>query len=241
MKKVDFSKIGYHIWEKRIQILVTVFLFFLLSIAYTLNFTTPFYQSTVMLEVAGKENTTVDEKRVATYISILQSETMLEQTIQNLELNTTAENLRKNISAKPVPESTFLQIMVKQENPQDATRIANELAEEFIQKAKETYHMNNITMTEEATVSDRPYYMLPVQNILIFCLVGIVLSIGYVGISSIVEQKKEEKLLQKNKEKKEENNKQKKDNKKETEKIQSNKEKGEKNETKPKRGRKKNS
>lgn len=56
MKKVDFRKIGYQIWEKRVQILVTVFLFFLLSIAYTLNFTIPFYQSTIMLEVTETNN-----------------------------------------------------------------------------------------------------------------------------------------------------------------------------------------
>ena len=67
MKKVDFSKIGYQIWEKKVQILVTVFLFFLLSIAYTLNFTVPFYQSTIMLEVEDKNSGRVDEKRMATY------------------------------------------------------------------------------------------------------------------------------------------------------------------------------
>jgi len=241
MKKVDFSKIGYQIWDRKLQILVTVFLFFLLSIAYTLNFTVPFYQASVMLELTGKENSGVEEKRLATYSSMLQSETMLEQTIQTLELNTTVEELQKNVSAKPVSESNLIQITVKQENPQDAARIANELAEGFIQKAKETYHINNVTMAEEASVSERAYYMLPAQDILLFCLVGLVLSIGYVGIISIVDQIEEQKQAQKVNKKKEEATKQKKEVKKEPETIQSNKGKGEKNETKSKRGRKKNS
>lgn len=240
MKKVDFRKIGYQIWEKRVQILVTVFLFFLLSIAYTLNFTIPFYQSTIMLEVAEKNNSIVDEKKMTTYCKILQSETMLEQTIQNLALNVKVEELQRNISVKQVPESTFLQVTVKQENPQDATRIANELAEGFVKKAKETYHMNAITIPEEASISEKAYYMLPVQNIFLFCLVGVILSVGYVGISSVIEQHKVIEQVPKKKEKKEEN-KQKKEEQEKTEKIQSNKEKGEKNETKSKRGRKKNS
>lgn len=181
----------------------------------------------------------VDKKKMTTYCKILQSETMLEQTIQNLALNVKVEELQRNISVKQVPESTFLQVTVKQENPQDATRIANELAEGFVKKAKETYHMNTITIPEEASISEKAYYMLPVQDIFLFCLVGVILSVGYVGISSMIEQHKEIEQIQKKKEKKEEN-KQKKEEEK-TEKVQSNKEKGEKNETKSKRGRKKNS
>ena len=96
MKKVDFSKIGYQIWEKKVQILVTVFLFFLLSIAYTLNFTVPFYQSTIMLEVADKNSGRVDEKRMATYCEILKSEIMLEETIQNLALDLEVQELQNH-------------------------------------------------------------------------------------------------------------------------------------------------
>lgn len=238
MKKVDFSKIGYQIWEKKVQILVTVFLFFLLSIAYTLNFTVPFYQSTIMLEVADKNSGRVDEKRMATYCEILKSEIMLEETIQNLALDLEVQELQKDISVKQVPESTFLQITVNQENPQDATRIANELAEGFQKKAQETYHIQQIAIPEEATIPERAYYMLPIQDILLFCLAGIVLSIGYMGITSIVEQRKEIEQAQK---KKREEIKQKKEGQEKAEKIQSNQEKGEKNEAKPKRGRKKNS
>lgn len=201
MEEVILKDIFHTLWSKRIQILVIVFLFFMLGIGYTLKFTTPIYRSSVMVvlvstsqsqEGVNTQITTTDlsinTKLVTTYSKLAQSKIVLEQTIQNLNLPLTREELQKNVTVKAVPNADLLEVSVQNENPKEAARIANELVQVFSKKVKELYNISNIQVMDEASVPDKPENINHTKDIIAFGGIGLLVACGYVFLVSLFDQ-----------------------------------------------------
>jgi capsular polysaccharide biosynthesis protein len=98
---------------------------------------TPKYAANVTLIVNAAQNSqnttitydqlTTAQELVGTYSIILKSDTVLDKVIQNLNLDTTAKELSKNVSISGVNQTEVIDLSVKDTDPQEASDIANEI------------------------------------------------------------------------------------------------------------------
>ena len=70
---------------------------------------------------------------------------------------------------------------------ENAARIANELANVFIEQVKEIYNIDNIHIVDEAEESDAPSNINHTKDVLIFAFIGIVASAIYVFIDNMLD------------------------------------------------------
>ena len=135
-------------------------------VAYDLNVKKPVYQaqSSVVIAKADSEDGTAatlneinaSQKLANTYSVIAKSELVLNQVIYDLMLGTNYKELSKNVTIKPIEDTSILSITVKDYNPEMAATIANEIAKVFAQQVSTIYNIRNVTQLNVAVAPDKP-------------------------------------------------------------------------------------
>ena len=140
---------------------------------YDIMFKKPIYQAQTTVVIAKSDNTGVDtsaaslndinasQKLVSTYGEIAKSELVLNQVIENLGLHATVKELSRNLTIKPVDETSILSIAVKDSKAKLAAVIANEIAKVFSTEVKTIYQVENVT---QLSVAETP--VMPANNTL---------------------------------------------------------------------------
>lgn len=76
-------------------------------------------------------------ERVQTYIDVATSRPVLDAVIAELSLETTPEELAEKVTAEAVPETVLLRLVVRDESPEMAARIANAVAGQLMSQIDE--------------------------------------------------------------------------------------------------------
>lgn len=196
MEELDIKDIFYMFWNKRVQIILITIIFIAIGAIYTITFVTPSYKAVTKLvlvkDYSGESATitqtdiTINSKLVATYSELLKTSSVLSTVIDNLGMNITESELKKNITVSSVKDTELIQIAVTNENPENAAKIANEIANVFSEKvAKAVYKINNVYIAEVAKVPTMPYNINHVKDVAIFSIIGLLVSAFYVMCVSI--------------------------------------------------------
>lgn len=179
---------------KKIPIIVAITLLFLiLGYVYIEKIQTPMYHGTTTIILVDKQDEKVssdvtsnelliNEKLVATYSQIVKSRRVLDQVIDDLKLKDTVNELAERIEVTSVSETSIIKITVSDRSNKRAVRIVNEIADVFKNEVTEIYNLENVSVIDEAIVEDSPYNVNVIKQMLIFALVGIVLSCGIIFV-----------------------------------------------------------
>lgn len=179
---------------KKIPIIVAITLLFLiLGYVYIEKIQTPMYHGTTTIILVDKQDEKVssdvtsnelliNEKLVATYSQIVKSRRVLDQVIDELNLKDTVNELAERIEVTSVSETSIIKITVSDRSNKRAVRIVNEIADVFKNEVTEIYNLENVSVIDEAIVEDSPYNVNVIKQMLIFALVGIVLSCGIIFV-----------------------------------------------------------
>lgn len=197
MEELDLKKLISIFWNKRLHIMVITLIAVIIGAIYSFYFVTPKYQSyTTLVLVKAVENEDTNTKTltssdvglakslIGTYSQLAKSKSVLRPTINNLQLNESEETLVKKITVTEINDTEMLRITVKDENPVKAMKIANELTKVFAEKVSEMY-VDNVYIVDEAEESITPCNINHVKDILIFFVIGIVISAVYVLIANM--------------------------------------------------------
>lgn len=197
MEELDLKKLISIFWNKRLHIMVITLIAVIIGAIYSFYFVTPKYQSyTTLVLVKAVENEDTNTKTltssdvglakslIGTYSQLAKSKSVLRPTINNLQLNESEETLVKKITVTEINDTEMLRITVKDENPVKAMKIANELTKVFAEKVSEMY-VDNVYIVDEAEESIVPCNINHVKDILIFFVIGIVISAVYVLIANM--------------------------------------------------------
>lgn len=151
----------------------------------------PQYASSTMLVVnaaSTQSNTntitndqlTTAQELVNTYSVILKSDTVLEQVISDLNLNTTADTFAKSITVEGVNQTQVLKITVKNNNPQMAKNIANDIARVAPSVIIKTVKAGSVEVVSTAKLDPKPVF----PSVTLFTACGFL--IGFIGSFLIV-------------------------------------------------------
>lgn len=200
MEELDLKELCKMFWNKKIQIVVIVSAFLVIGIIYSTCFVTPKYSSSTTLVLASQNSNstitdtsitatdlTVNSKLVATYSELVKSKNVLRKVIYNLDIDIDEETLRKNVTVKSVKNTELIEITVTNENKYYATKIANEIAEVFMEKVKSIYNIDNVQVVDKAETSDEPSNINYKRDVLIFIIAGLAVSIFYVLIDNMLD------------------------------------------------------
>lgn len=193
MEEINIKELfDFFVSKTRIIILVTLVVV-LIGAMYSMFFQTPIYEANTRLVLTGvaesnqstNSGTTLNDvnlnsKLVATYREIIKSKTILKDVINTLDLDYTADALAENISVSTVSDTEMIIITVESSKAEETATVANELAKVFSEQIKEIYKIENISVIDKAEVPTVPSNINIVKQVIIYFLIGIVLSCAIV-------------------------------------------------------------
>lgn len=197
MEELDLKELFNIFWNKKLQIILIIAIFMLVGIIYTLGFTTPKYTSTAKLILAGSGSSetsqitqtdiNMNSKLISTYSEIVKMNPVIREVKENLGANLDEKVLKNSIKVTSLKDTEVIQITVTYANPTDAAKIANEVANVFMEKIPEIYNINNVQVVEEAEPDNTPSNINHLKDFVIFTFIGIVVSAGYVLVLNMLD------------------------------------------------------
>lgn len=195
--EIDLREVGKTI-IKRIWIIALCAVIVGASVlVYTVNFVTPQYQANVTIYVnnnsSGDENyisssdLAVALRLVATYVNIIQSNTVLEEVVDEAGLLLSPDQVRRMISAEAVGETEMFRVTVTTPNPQMSADLANAIAKVAPDKIAEIIEGSSAKIIDYARVPEGRCSPNYVTNTIIGALVGAVLAIVVILLQSLLD------------------------------------------------------
>lgn len=190
MESVDLIEILYSLKKRWTLILMVTLVITLLVGVYSFFIASPMYESTVSIYVfkqisADQSGTTYNEimlnnQLAKNYRVLILSRNVLSEVQENLNIgeDITYEQLKSNISVSLEQDTSYLNIKVKNINPQNAANIANEIANVFGYKVKEIMNIDNVTVIDQAQPQINPISPNKKVNMALGVVIGLVLSVG---------------------------------------------------------------
>ena len=197
MEELDIIELLYALKKRIKYIVIAVVICALVGFIYSKFLVTPMYKSSTTFVLSKStesnvqvENTsseaitqndiTLNSKLVSTYSEIIKSKTIAKEVIDTLGLDMTVENFKSNVTVTSKDDTELIEITVSNENGKIAADIANSLAEVFREKVYEVYKIDNLSIIDVAEEATEPYNIGTVKNIVLFAMVGLVLSCGII-------------------------------------------------------------
>ncbi len=201
MEELDLKEIFNLFWKNKVQIILIVAIFMVIGVIYTFGFVSPVYTSSTTLVLARIEDQkskssettlttsdiTINSQLVSTYSELVKSKKVLRKVISNLGIKIDEEKLRNNVEVSSVKDTEMIKITVTDDDPAVAAKVANEIAKVFISNVEEIYKLNNVHIVDEAEVSSTPSNISHIRDVIIFTLIGIVVSVVYVLLLNMLD------------------------------------------------------
>lgn len=148
---------------------------------------TPLYNSNTTIVLVSEDGTAgsttytqsdvqLNKSLVGTYSEIVNSRRVIESVIKNLSLDYTVEEVKNMITISTVNDTEIIKIVVANEDKGLAADIANEIASVFSEEIKSIYKLQNVSVVDVAEESEKPYNINLFKDLLIYLLIGIVIS-----------------------------------------------------------------
>lgn len=194
MEEINLMQLFNYYLKKLPIIIITVIVAIILGICYIEYIQVPMYHGTTTIILVQKSSgdeeninitqneLTVNEKLVSTYSQIIKSRRVLNQVIEELDLKTTTNDLADQIEVTAVTETSIIKVTVSDKNKKNAVKIANEVAEVFKDEITKIYNLENVSVIDEAIVEKTPYNVNIPKQMVIYVLVGLVLSCGVIFV-----------------------------------------------------------
>ena len=162
MEEIDLKELIDMFLRRKFLIIFVILVFAALGAIYTTKFIVPKYESETSLilvqsaastEIISDSNTesittadlTLNSKLVSNYREVCTSKSVINKVIENLKLNYTYSQLKSNISVTTKSDTEVITIVVQNEDNALACKIANELAQVFIDRVEgQNYRRNSV-------------------------------------------------------------------------------------------------
>ena len=194
--EIDLKQIWLMIWNKKWIILIVVLVFLMLGSVYTFYFVTPEYTASTTLILAKSQSdsevttsdVTLNDKLISTYREMAKSDKIINLVLQEYNINeVSAGELKNKIAVTTVSDTQMLKISITDEDPKTAAKIANALAEVFIDQVPEYFNLNNAKVYQEAIVPTGPSNVNHVRDIAIAGISGFAISVLIIVLISIID------------------------------------------------------
>ncbi len=202
MEEIDLKELFTLFWNKKLLIILATLVMVFIGIIYSYFFITPEYTASTNLVLVQSStgnsqngdvgitstDLTINSKLVSTYSDIIKRDLILEQVVSNLNMDKEeVQKIRGKISVNSVKDTEVIEISVKDEDPNYASQVANEVATVFCEKIVDIFNISNIYLLDRAKVPTEPSNINHVKDIIIFAFIGIAISVAYIFVANMLD------------------------------------------------------
>ena len=159
--------------------------------AYTANFVTPLYSSSVTFYVNNTRSTTTtlgisssdlatSQRLVLTYVNILKSDSVLDKVAQILNDGTTTAQIRGMIDAASLDETEVFKVKITHPDPEKAAMIANTIADIAPGELERIVDGSSTKIVDYAKVPVAPISPSISRNVAIGVLIGVLAAVAVI-------------------------------------------------------------
>lgn len=191
---IDLLELFYVLKKKILLILMAALIGGCVAGVYTQFFMTPVYSSMSSILVLSKETTLTSladlqlgASLTSDYTVLIKSTPVLEQVIENLNLDTTVEELKNQISINNPTDTRILEITVQDTDATMAKKVVDEIANvssDYIGDKMEVVPPKVIEVGKIATVRTSPSVK---KNIMLGFLLGFVACAGIIVVYAVMD------------------------------------------------------
>lgn len=186
--EIDLGKIFYKMRDKFIYIIIITIIAAIASGLITHFAIKPKYSATTTMYVYSNTDRistdstitsseiTASQDLVNTYIYILESDTVLEAVIKDLNLNVTPAVLRNQINASQAQKTIAFEVTVTANDPKTAAKIANSIAKIAPQEIVRVVKAGGVEIIDYAKVPSAPSSPNLAKNVLVAAFAVLFLS-----------------------------------------------------------------
>ncbi len=192
MEEINLKELWEYFVSKLYIVIIVLMVAILVSNIYILFLQTPLYKSTATLVLTRAESNdtasitqndvNLNQKLVGTYSEIIKSRRILNKVIKNLKIDTTWEQLQKNVSVKNKADTELITITVVSDDSKIAPSIANEIADVFSDDIITIYNIQNVSIIDYAIESERPYNINYTKQTAVAFVAGLVISCAIIFV-----------------------------------------------------------
>ena len=164
--EIDVFQLAKVLWKRKFLIVLTAIIAGLAAFAYSSFVIKPQYTSTTRIYVvnrnqADKPGLTNQDLQAGAYLvkdyrEIILSQDVLEKVVADQNLTMDAKTLGKKVSVTVPADTRIVSISVRDDKPEEASRIANALREVAAQKIISVTRVSDVTTLEEARPATSP-------------------------------------------------------------------------------------
>ncbi len=185
-----------------ISVCVTALVTLLGAIGYTV-LTTPLYEASTRLFVSTTSGQTTNDlyqgnrlsqDRVLSYTELVMGLTLAQRTVDRLNLDMSAGDLRERVTAKSKPGSVLISVSVLDQSPVRARDIANDLSDEFVAMVRELETPvrggtpeARVVVEQRASIPGSPVIPKPLRNIAMGIALGLMLGVGVAVLRGLLD------------------------------------------------------
>lgn len=187
---IDIFYLFKKIWLQKFKIIFIALVFGVVTFAISLFFITPKYQSVTKVYVVNQSS---DDSKISTqdlqagdylvkdYKEIILSKDVMMKVIEDEGLDITPEELLEKVSVNIPVNTRIISIIAEDEDPEEASFLANKVQEVSSEKIKEVTKVEDVTVFEEAVSADKPSSPNFKRNTALGILVG-----GFLAVISVL-------------------------------------------------------
>lgn len=162
---------------------------------FTMFWITPQYEASATMIVNTRQDQTATvtndqitsaKNLVSTYSIIIKSDTVLNQVIQNLQMQTTFEELQKQVTVTAVEATQVMRVAVQDADPAWAKAITAEITKICPDIIMNMVEAGSVKVISESRVGDDPVSPNKMVNVAVSALVGLVLSVGFLFLREMM-------------------------------------------------------
>lgn len=166
MEEIDIKEYFKYLKHYIVAFVVFVVLAVGGVLVYDLMIKKPLYQAQTTIVIARSDVTegsqvslndiNASQKLATTYSEIAKSELVLDRVIESLSLPMSSKELGKNVTIKPVEDTSIISVTVKDLNPTRSATIANEIAKVFSEEVTKIFKLDNVSQLSIAATPTTP-------------------------------------------------------------------------------------
>ena len=188
--EIDLGEVFHLVISKLGVIILSGILLGVLSIIGTMLFITPKYESTTKIMVLNKQdNNTLTSADMQTstqltkdYAELIQSRTVLEGVIAQLNLDMTYKEMLNKVSVETSSDSRIVSISVTDEDPYTASEIANAVRDMAAEHIQSVMDIEAVNVVDTANIPNEKASTSLAKNGVIGGLLGVIIAMAAVII-----------------------------------------------------------
>lgn len=199
---IDIMQLLRALWKKAWLIVLAAVLCGGIGFGVSAFLIEPTYSATVMLYVNNSANKgenpnwsisssdiSASQSLVRTYAEILKSRTTLDKVIEKSEVDYSYKTLTNMITAAPANDTEIMKVTVTTEDPHEAARIANCIAEVMPSRISDIMEGATMTVVENAVPDTHKVGPSITKYTAIGLMLGVVLAAAYIVIRTLMDDR----------------------------------------------------